>query len=280
MEMQINGVGQATGLSIKREEPSATESNFSASLKSVRNQAMEPWHKLREFVTQSSVGLKFDRKSYGFESLSTNTLSGVERTVRYFNQSDRLKSICTMADGKVLSAGEPINPQKNTSTSSKTWFREQDRFAYVLARSQPGEKPQLFIFKHVEGEVHHTSPVAAGNVLDAGFMSVRNGNVAYLENRSGHYKPEIEAKLHTLAALRDGGADLSKTFVSERVDQRDMFGNSLVADEESIDLAFSNKHSLYSAEDAFNSRSFTGISRIKSSDGEYDLADKTRVRWG
>lgn len=226
-----------------------------------------------------TVGLKFDRKTYGFESLGMNTLAGVERTVRYFDPSERKECSCVILGGKIQVSGELLNPQRNSPTSSKTWFREQDRFAYVLARTSVGEKPQLFIFKHIEGGVHHTSPVAGGNVLDAGFMSIRNGNVAYLENRSGHYKPAIECKLHTLAALKEGGADLSKIFVSERVEQRDMFGNSLVADEESIDLAFTNKHPLYSAAQLFEKRCFSDQNRIVSTDGEYDLSEKTRVTW-
>lgn len=277
--MRIDGSGATQGLVIRTNNQPTACTTFSASLKIIQNQSSPNWRQLREFVNPSSVGLKFDRQSYGFESLTTNKLSGVERTVKYTGSSDREKSACVIAGGKIHLAGEPINPQRNFSTSSKTWFRAQDRFAYVLARPNPGEKPQLFVFKHVEGEIHHTSPVAAHNVLDAGFMSVRNGNVSYIENRSGHYKPAIESKLHTLAALKDGGADLKTIFVSERVEQRDMFGNSLVADEESIDLALSNKHPLYSAADAFERRSFADSPRIQSSNGEYDLADKTRITW-
>lgn len=271
-------IAQPATYSSSSDRPEIT-SSLSERLASVSNRADPNWRRLRETVVPVTAGLKFDRKSYGFESFSSNTLAGVERSVRYFDASERKECSCVISGGKIQVSGEPFNPQKNLATSSKTWFREQDRFAYVLARTSVGEKPQLFIFKHIEGEVHHTSPVAGGNVLDAGFMSIRNGNVAYLENRSGHYKPAIECKLHTLAALKDGGADLSKIFVSERVEQWDMFGNSLVADEEAIDLAFTNKHPLYSAAQVFEQRCFSDQHRVVSSDGEYDLSVKTRITW-
>lgn len=72
----------------------------------------------------------------------------------------------------------------------------------------------LFVGRDIQGEFHHSSLAAGGPVLWAGELKTnQEGEIIYLSNESGHYKP---AEYHTLLGLEQlerQGIDLFKVTI-------------------------------------------------------------------
>jgi hypothetical protein len=63
------------------------------------------------------------------------------------------------------------------------------------------------------GFLNHSSLVAGGDVAGAGEMMIDDGEVRLVNDRSGHYKPDNEMLMNTVAELGEQGADLDKLTV-------------------------------------------------------------------
>lgn len=81
-------------------------------------------------------------------------------------------------------------------------------YAYVISLDK-----KLYLNKHVPQSFHHSSFMAGANVLDAGMISVLNGQILSLTTKSGHYKPTIKQKLASIDYLKENNADLSQAKV-------------------------------------------------------------------
>lgn len=180
-------------------------------------------------LTHPSLGSRRVRAYMG-ENLSDpsrTTRSLRFRGIEYFDPNRQAEYTVTIKEGLIYSSGEngkPLNttpPKKMSgepkkSTNGLNWRYSQ--MAYVLKWNMdvPNQK-ELLIFPYQRGRLHHTSGAAGGRVLDAGMMSFAKGNIAYIENKSGHYLPMMEQKIHTLEFLTKAGVDLSQTFISDVV---------------------------------------------------------------
>jgi hypothetical protein len=60
---------------------------------------------------------------------------------------------------------------------------------------------------------NHSSFNAGKDVICAGFCIFQDGQLRWMDNNSGHYKPGVEHLLNALQVLASDGADLSETFV-------------------------------------------------------------------
>ena len=109
-------------------------------------------------------------------------------------------------------------------------------------------QPEFAIFNHVSYKRYHSSPFSGRPVLDAGMIVIVGGKVAFIENKSGHYQPKLEQKLHTLRFLKKGGMNLKDIFVSERVP--DNYKADPRYYEDLIENYFEEK--LYNAADIYN----------------------------
>lgn len=165
------------------------------------------WAALRDRVVRSSLYSSVD-KSYFSE--------WAEGGVVHMPEAERSLHAVEVMGGKVRRGGWALNPQATFVTSSQTWFKPLQRFAYVLGFDE-NHKKALYIHRHEVGLFHHSTTFAAKPVIDAGMMSIVNGRVVYIEHKSGHYKPELSRMLATLQFLKAGGADLKTVFVSRFV---------------------------------------------------------------
>jgi hypothetical protein len=72
-----------------------------------------------------------------------------------------------------------------------------------------------------DGEVfwaHHSSFLAGGNVAAAGMMKVVDGEIIWLSNSSGHYRPGAKFLHNILGVLEGNGVNLSSVTVKEESD--------------------------------------------------------------
>ncbi|CAI8839096.1 RHS repeat domain-containing protein [Pseudomonas sp. IT-P291] len=140
------------------------------------------------------------------------------RGVRYYNQQERAdRSMTLIAKGGLLfNNKDQLVGYNAPTTSSSNWLQLNGKLGYVLGFNEE-HNPELAIFKHTNYRRYHSSPFSGRPVLDAGMITITNGAVSFIENKSGHYRPKIEQKLHTLNFLKKGGAHLRDIFVSERI---------------------------------------------------------------
>ncbi|MFL1528380.1 RHS repeat domain-containing protein [Pseudomonas sp. O230] len=212
------------------------------------------------------------------------------RGVKYFSAEERKSYVVSVrnkrlhtADGLLLTSsaegtlrGRTITRETRSTTSAANWKTTQ--MAYVLGWNpdSPNEK-QLLIFQHKVNEFHHSSGFSGGRVLDAGMMTIYKGKIAFIENKSGHYKPHMEQKMHTLKFLKQSGVDLSSTFVSERIPM----GHAVPGDPKSPLVADFEYSDVYRADDFYKKRGEGEVSRAPDFDPDdpKHFQYQTQVYW-
>lgn len=228
---------------------------------------MSGWGAVRARVIRSSSQRSMS-KDY-FEEIG-------EGVVRYSPATERTTYSVTVRNGVVFHNESILNVLPANTTSSATWFKDVLRFAYVLAYDEHHKK-QLYIHRHVIGEVYHSASQAGRPVIDTGMMSILNGRIAYIENKSGHYKPNFEQKRHTLAFLKCGGVDLRKVYISRHVPEQCMLNPGVTPDY--FDIVLENGVvALHLADEVFRAINFNSIPRV-SATGDDFFPDVTRIKW-
>ncbi|MNK93623.1 putative deoxyribonuclease RhsA [compost metagenome] len=168
--------------------------------------------------------------------------------IRYYNQQERADNLMTLTvrNGLLFNNKEQLVGYNNTTTSSSNWLKLNTNLGYALGFNEQ-HQPELAIFKHTRDKRYHSSPFSGRPVLDAGMIVITNGAVSFIENKSGHYRPKIEQKLHTLNFLKKGGANLKDIFVSERIP--DKLKAEPHMHQEELETYFENN--LYNASDLY-----------------------------
>lgn len=139
-----------------------------------------------------------------------------ESDVIYWSDEDRRANETIVIDGRLHQGADLVGENNSKALSSRHWFSEKLRFGYVLAHAGDGER-SLYIFDPEQTGMKHSSPLAGSPVLDAGMMTISNGQVAYIEHRSGHYMPNPEQVHHTIDFLASQGVSLSGVYFSEHI---------------------------------------------------------------
>ncbi|MEI6806232.1 MAG: hypothetical protein WCK49_06975 [Myxococcaceae bacterium] len=84
-----------------------------------------------------------------------------------------------------------------------------------------GPSGGIYVGKDMMGQFHHSSFFAGAAVLWAGGIGTNaQGEINFLSDESGHYKPGLEQTLNGLAELERQGVDLSKVRFEETVTDR------------------------------------------------------------
>ena len=68
-------------------------------------------------------------------------------------------------------------------------------------------------FKAQQGRIHHSSLLAGRDVICAGEMQIFQGQLKYINNRSGHYQPPPKSLKLVLRFLKEQGVKLEKVKV-------------------------------------------------------------------
>lgn len=58
---------------------------------------------------------------------------------------------------------------------------------YIYVVTEDG---RLLIAKNIQGKIHHSSLAAGQAIISAGVISIIQGQISYLDNQSGHYRPD------------------------------------------------------------------------------------------
>ena len=124
-----------------------------------------------------------------------------EMPVRYLSESERSKfELKVGSDGKLYTADGKLydsDAAADRGSGRAIFVMSKDGRIYVM---QPGQK----------GRFNHSSFLAGEGVAAAGEITVQNGVVTYLSDRSGHYMPETEHTLQLVYRLQGRGADVTK----------------------------------------------------------------------
>lgn len=184
--------------------------------------AKQNWSRLKGIVFPDNPSV-FPRvhKSYLFERFTDEErqtpFSRNWKGVQQWTQEQRADNAFDIQNGLIKLEGENFSSYISASSNGivshiDNW--KSNAIGYVLGRIEGVKKiigfvPELDV-------VHHSSVFAGQGVLDAGMITIANGRIAYIENKSGHYQPDISRKLHTLKFLKEKNVDLSETFISER----------------------------------------------------------------
>lgn len=212
------------------------------------------------------------------------------RGVKYFSAEERQKYKISVKKGLLYSVspsgenqpltswvkGRIITMETPKTTTALNWKRSQ--MSYVLGWNSdvPNEK-QLLIYEHKINELHHSSGFGGGRVLDAGMMTLYKGRIAFIENKSGHYKPNMEQKIHTLHYLKQSGVDLSSTFISDRIPMM----HETPGDARSPLVPNFEYADLYRADDFYKKRGEGDISMVPGYDPDNPkrFRNQTQVYW-
>lgn len=120
----------------------------------------------------------------------------IPRKTKYLkSEGMRKKFQVHIRDGKLYNAeGKPLNSI------------EEIPGMFVVAKDGK-------IYFHAETDVarfHHSTFMAGEDVLGAGQISVKDGKILYIDNQSGHYKPDLVHSYQGLYHMLKAGADFSK----------------------------------------------------------------------
>jgi hypothetical protein len=187
--------------------------------------ASERWNHLREHVVRPAAPTA--RKMRPDYHLREGLAMDGPHTVKYWDDDDRTAGALRIVAGRVQLPSDLIDHGHITDPSCRLWFRDELRVGYVLGRDI-NKKNTLYAFRHTPGWEHHSSPMAGRPVIDAGMMTILDGRIAYIEHKSGHYKPNPEQVFHTLNHLTAAGVDLNGVYYSERVPKPDDYGSEQV----------------------------------------------------
>lgn len=204
-------------------------------------------------------------------NMAMNYIGEHRRGVVYFDDDLRAQSTATIRAGVVYIGDEMVSRRKNSElvTSSRLWF-SHGRFVYVLVYGEDMQK-EIYMYRHVPGTFHHSSAWCGRPVIDSGMMTIANGRIAYIEHKSGHYKPNFEQLRRTLAVLQMKGVDLSSVFVTRRMPFAG--GSELFAS-----LVEMGRLKLYSALSVLNAANFDSIPEIRGVTMD-NIDGITRVVW-
>ncbi|TWT58100.1 hypothetical protein KOR42_14710 [Thalassoglobus neptunius] len=147
--------------------------------------------------------------------------------VYFMKKQERLTKLIIIEDGILY-----CSPTKKYDTGGH-------QFAYAI-----DNYGNLFSVDHTRFDAtldptaqrfNHSSFNAGKDVICAGVMIVDNGRLKYIDNNSGHYKPDKIQVINALRFLRECGVDL---FASVKVGVKEMESGHLVMKEYSNAAAF------------------------------------------
>lgn len=111
--------------------------------------------------------------------------------IKYLTNEERELQKLTIKDGKFYLNSELFT--SGFSGGSGPQAQQAHLFAIDLAGN-------FYVYRKLP-KINHSTMLAGGPVICAGFMQVVKGKLYYISNCSGHYQPQVDALLLTIRAL-------------------------------------------------------------------------------
>lgn len=123
--------------------------------------------------------------------------------VKYFDEAGREQFRLVVHEGRLYKASDGM--PFDTSAGSSVWGGGDSRAIFVMDRHG-----NLFASnEHQVGVFHHSSFLAGGPVAGAGELKVVNGELKFMSDQSGHYRPAPEYLRQVVSRLEGDGVDVS-----------------------------------------------------------------------
>ncbi len=123
--------------------------------------------------------------------------------VKYLNDVERAKLELFIKDGKIVDQAGKLY---DTSSSSSVFGAGQGKSIFVM-----DEYGRIYASKYqAVGKFHHSSILGGKPVASAGEITVQNGKIIEISNRSGHYQPTQQTNSQVINELKNRGVDTGK----------------------------------------------------------------------
>lgn len=122
--------------------------------------------------------------------------------VKYLTEAEKANLELFVKDGKIV---DRLGKLYDTSSSSSVFGAGQGKSIFVM-----DEYGKIYAsnFQSV-GKFHHSSFLGGKPVSAAGEITVKNGRIVEISNRSGHYQPTQQMNSQVINELKSKGLDIS-----------------------------------------------------------------------
>jgi hypothetical protein len=123
------------------------------------------------------------------------------KKVQYLSAAERAELKLTIREGKVYDSKGNLYD----TTDAGTFFSGKGKSIFVM-----DSNGNIYASKHqAVGEFHHSSILRGEPVSGAGEITVKDGVITEISNRSGHYQPTQEINSQVLKQVGSEGVDIS-----------------------------------------------------------------------
>ena len=129
-------------------------------------------------------------------------------TVKYLDENELLEHELGVKNGKLVHANGPSAGTPFDTAESSTFFSGDGKAIFVMT---PEGRIYASTFQE-PGKFHHSSLARGKPVAAAGELTVVDGNLIEVSNRSGHYQPTQKMNDQLIEELKDRGLSEDGTF--------------------------------------------------------------------
>ncbi len=144
----------------------------------------------------------------GAETIKAN--DGASMNVWYFDDEDRFIHQVLIENGKLMVRDEDGVPQILTTVGSPKGY---DITGYIYAADIDGNIYAATDKHSGNLQLRHSSFLGGKPVLSAGLIWVSNGDLIFIDNSSGHYKPPESNLYRLISIMSSSGVDMSRARV-------------------------------------------------------------------
>lgn len=149
------------------------------------NESDEVW---RFFEKEGASGYHYDTKSLEVTYV-TGSQKEFEKEVTYLNEAERQQYEVFVQHDKIVDAnGQLVDTRGSVDINDIGQTEIVDHAIFVMS-----PEGKIYLCKQSEyGKFHHSSFLSGGNVSAAGELTIENGVIKKVTNKSGHYMPNMQ----------------------------------------------------------------------------------------
>lgn len=135
---------------------------------------------------------------------------GQPATVLFLKKNQRLRFLSWPDEGMLYNDTGPLD------TKGQSWMYAMDCYGslFTTFKKDANEKTKFVEFEQDQANMfNHSSFLAGKDVICAGMLEATKGQLMFIDNSSGHYKPSREHLMNCLNVLKDTGLQMKKAKV-------------------------------------------------------------------